>query len=109
MRFVPKRSSQHRIACIALYRALFRQAQTISIPNGLHLPLTAAEAAEAERSSQSPLHVPPDKRNPILPLIARQFRRNKNDTSPRLIHAALVSGYKVRMDGRLPGRSLGPL
>ncbi|KAL5600922.1 hypothetical protein BROUX41_005758 [Berkeleyomyces rouxiae] len=93
MRFVPKRSTQHRTACIALYRLLCRQAEKIAVPKDFHLPLLASEYSE-QRSKDSKLLVPSQERNPIRALITRQFRRNKHDTSPRLIHAALSSGYK---------------
>ncbi|KAL2890793.1 bZIP transcription factor [Ceratocystis lukuohia] len=93
MRFVPKRSTQHRIACIALYRLLYRQALKIAIPKDFHLPLLASEYLE-HRSKSSKLLVPSQERNPIRALVTRQFRRNRHDTSPRLIHAALTSGYK---------------
>ncbi|CAN8097885.1 unnamed protein product [Discula destructiva] len=72
--FVPARDSRHRAACFALYRALLRQVPHISLPN--------------ELTSR------PDWINPIRYLIRSGFRRNKTDTSPRLVTSALTSGYR---------------
>lgn len=96
--YVPARDSRHRVACssqppfailkrtrstnetrfpgIALYRALLHQVPRIALPNDLTTPLRAGWT------------------NPILYLIRSGFRRNKNDTSPRLITSALKSGYR---------------
>lgn len=95
--FVPARDSRHRAACthihelctcratqltdtislplgFALFRALLRQVPRISLPNDL--------------TSR------PGWTNPIKFLIHSSFRRNKNDTSPRLVTSALKSGYR---------------
>ncbi|KAK3303623.1 uncharacterized protein B0T15DRAFT_540805 [Chaetomium strumarium] len=74
--FNPARSSRHRRACFALYRSLIRQ--------GLRVPLPG------ELSTASPL----GPTNPIKTLIRNGFRRNKRDTSPRLIVSALKNGYR---------------
>ncbi|KAL2174607.1 uncharacterized protein P884DRAFT_249769 [Thermothelomyces heterothallicus CBS 202.75] len=74
--FVPARSSRHRLACFALYRSLIRQ--------GLRVPLPD------ELSKDSPL----GPANPIRTLIRNGFRRNKRDTSPRLVVSALKNGYR---------------
>lgn len=58
----------------ALYRALLRQIPHISLPGDL--------------TSRS------DWINPITHLIQHGFRRNKDDTSPRLVTSALQSGYR---------------
>lgn len=58
----------------ALYRALLRQIPHISLPGDL--------------TSR------PDWINPITHLIQHGFRRNKNDTSPRIVTSALQSGYR---------------
>lgn len=58
----------------ALYRALLRQVPRIALPGDL--------------TSRS------DWINPIKNLIQRGFRRNKADTSPRLVTSALQSGYR---------------
>ncbi|CAK7231517.1 hypothetical protein SBRCBS47491_007956 [Sporothrix bragantina] len=75
--FIPARSSRHRTACLALYKALVQRAQ--------HVPL--------------PEHVTyrvPDKQyiHPIQRFIRHSFQQNRGDTSPRLIMAALNVGYK---------------
>jgi hypothetical protein len=57
-----------------LYRALLRQVPHISLP--------------ADLTSR------PGWINPIRFLISAGFRRNKNDTSPRLVTSALQSGYR---------------
>lgn len=58
----------------ALYRALLRQIPRIPLPS--------------ELTSRS------DWINPITYLIQNGFRRNKDDTSPRLVTSALQSGYR---------------
>lgn len=58
----------------ALYRALMRQVPRISLPSDL--------------TSRS------DWINPIHYLIRSGFRRNRNDTSPRLVTSALKAGYR---------------
>ncbi|SPQ23296.1 9e1eeeb2-3220-4dbe-ae26-aaa8e14f70d9 [Thermothielavioides terrestris] len=60
----------------ALYRALVRQ--------GLRVPLPD------ELTTSSPL----GPSNPIKNLIRNAFRRNKRDTSPRLVVSALKNGYR---------------
>ncbi|KAI3398358.1 hypothetical protein diail_9450 [Diaporthe ilicicola] len=60
--------------CFALYRALLRQVPRISLP--------------ADLTSR------PGWINPIQYLIRAGFRRNKNDTSARLVTSALQSGYR---------------
>ena len=109
--FVPARNSRHRTACeslpfldveveigrltflgIALYRALLQQVPKISLPDDV---VSGAGAV-----------------NPIKHLIRKGFRRNRIDTSPRLVVPALQNGYKVRSkqtsplaDASLTGRS----
>lgn len=70
----PARDSRHRAACFALYRALLRQSQRVFLP--------------AELTSR------PDWIHPITYLVKSGFRRNKIDTSPRLVTSALRSGYR---------------
>lgn len=70
------KSSSHHVPGIALYRALLRQVPRISLPEDLATPAR------------------PGWTNPILYLVRSGFRRNKNDTSPRLITSALKSGYR---------------
>ncbi|KAL2161884.1 hypothetical protein VTH06DRAFT_7668 [Thermothelomyces fergusii] len=74
--YIPARSSRHRVACFALYRSLIRQ--------GLRVPLPD------ELTKNSPL----GPANPIQTLIRNGFRRNKRDTSPRLVVSALKNGYR---------------
>ncbi|KAI1423125.1 hypothetical protein F5Y12DRAFT_556282 [Xylaria sp. FL1777] len=73
---IPARNSRHRIACLALYRALLRLAPQISLPDDL---------ANGWRAGK----------NPIAIHIERAFRRNLADTSPRLIYPALSAGYRM--------------
>ncbi|KAL2135818.1 hypothetical protein VTI74DRAFT_6747 [Chaetomium olivicolor] len=76
--FVPARSSRHRQACFALYRSLLRLAPRVPLP------------ADLTPSPSSPL----GPANPIQALIRNGFRRNKHDTSPRLVVSALKNGYR---------------
>ncbi|KAI1632905.1 hypothetical protein F4809DRAFT_57540 [Biscogniauxia mediterranea] len=70
---IPARNSRHRTACLALYRALLELAPKVSLPEDL---------------------VPPAGRpNPIARQIARAFRRNREDVSPRIVYPALRAGY----------------
>lgn len=73
--FNPSRSSRHRVACLALYRALVRKALLVPLPDDVPRPGPT---------------------NPIQHLVARQFRRNRHDVSKRLVFSALAAGYKVR-------------
>jgi hypothetical protein len=75
---VPARNSRHRHAALALCRALLRHGGRIPLPKALSPP-----AGEP---------------NPVKALVIHQFRKNKGDTSPRLVLAALTGGYKVRPD-----------
>ncbi|KAI0168872.1 hypothetical protein GGR52DRAFT_592680 [Hypoxylon sp. FL1284] len=59
----------------ALYRALLQQAPRIRLPDDL-------------ATAWGP-------RNPIQHLIRRAFRRNRTDTSPRLVYPALKAGYEI--------------
>ncbi|KAF9880560.1 hypothetical protein CkaCkLH20_01602 [Colletotrichum karsti] len=70
--FIPARSSRHRIAVIALFRALLREGRSINLPKDVH------------RKGRSP----------VAELVKRGFERNKADVSPRLVFAALSAGYK---------------
>ncbi|KAK4097346.1 hypothetical protein N658DRAFT_548757 [Parathielavia hyrcaniae] len=73
---IPARSSRHRTACFALYRSLLRQALRVPLPD--------------DCTTTSPL----GPANPIQTLIRNAFRRNKLDTSPRLVVSALKNGYR---------------
>ncbi|KAI1498326.1 hypothetical protein F5X99DRAFT_335216 [Biscogniauxia marginata] len=72
---VPARDARHRIACLALYRALLQLAPRVSLPDDL---ATAWGPA-----------------NPIAVHIRRAFRRNCADTSPRIVNPALKAGYRM--------------
>ncbi|KAI1260654.1 hypothetical protein F5Y18DRAFT_248461 [Xylariaceae sp. FL1019] len=75
-RFVlPSQSSRHRTACLALYRALLRIAPQISLPDDLANGWAG--------------------KDPIAIHIARAFKRNVKDSSPRLIYPALQAGYRM--------------
>ncbi|KAI1397717.1 hypothetical protein F4819DRAFT_503144 [Hypoxylon fuscum] len=73
--FIPARNSRHRIACLALYRALLQQAPRVPLPDDL---------ATAWGPS-----------NPLAHLVRKAFRRNRTDTSPRLVYPALKAGYQM--------------
>ena len=60
----------------ALYRALLRESPYISM-------------TPKARAAWSPI------RNPIKHLIRRAFKRNRADTSPRLVYPALSAGYRT--------------
>jgi hypothetical protein len=102
--FQPARSSRHRAACLALYRALVRRALLVPLDDAA---AAAEEAAEADYGgdddgggSGGGCSGWAARRNPIHELVRRQFRRNANDVSKRLVFAALAAGYKVRARGR---------
>ncbi|KAI1278292.1 hypothetical protein F5Y07DRAFT_71189 [Xylaria sp. FL0933] len=73
---IPALDSRHRIACLALCRALLRLAPQISLPDDL-------------ASGWGP------GKNPIAIHIQRAFRRNVADTSPRIVYPALSAGYRM--------------
>ncbi|KAI1366424.1 hypothetical protein F5Y08DRAFT_337623 [Xylaria arbuscula] len=73
---IPSRSSRHRIACLALYRALLRLAPKISLPDDLATGWGPGK-------------------NPIAIHIQKAFRRNVGDTSPRIVYPALGAGYRM--------------
>ncbi|KUJ20662.1 uncharacterized protein LY89DRAFT_779394 [Mollisia scopiformis] len=70
--FLPRKSSAHRIACIALYRALLKQCPHIPLPDDVPL-----------RGNT----------NPITHFIQKAFRKNVYHTSPKLVVTALETGY----------------
>ncbi|ETS78590.1 hypothetical protein PFICI_10652 [Pestalotiopsis fici W106-1] len=74
--FVPARSSRHRTACLALYRALLEASPKVPLP----VDLKTAWG---------------NKRHPIANVIRRAFIKNRNDTSPRLVYPALEAGYRM--------------
>ncbi|GJC98916.1 DNA repair protein [Colletotrichum higginsianum] len=72
--FIPARSSRHRLACIALYRALIREARAIPVPDEL-----------LRKGTQ----------NPIPRLVRKAFVRNRTETSYRIVFSALGTGYNI--------------
>ncbi|KAI0517983.1 hypothetical protein F5B22DRAFT_601300 [Xylaria bambusicola] len=73
---IPARSSRHRIACLALYRALLRLAPQISLPDDLATGWGPGK-------------------NPVAIHIRRAFKHNVGDTSPRILYPALSAGYRM--------------
>ena len=71
--FVPAQNSRHRIAALALYRALIRTARQITLPQ------------DAQRG---PAH-------PVVHLVRQRFQGNKTYTSLRLVYSSMAAGYKV--------------
>ncbi|OHE91340.1 hypothetical protein CORC01_13369 [Colletotrichum orchidophilum] len=71
--FIPGQNSRHRIAAIALFRALVREARAISLPNDV-----LRKGIE----------------NPLPRLVKKGFKRNQTEASYRLVFAALTKGYK---------------
>ncbi|KAK8097565.1 uncharacterized protein PG998_013051 [Apiospora kogelbergensis] len=74
--FVPARNSRHRTACLALYKALLTVAPKVRLPPDL---VTAFGP----------------RRHPIVHHVRAAFRRNRADTSPRLVYPALQAGYRL--------------
>lgn len=71
--FVPARNSRHRIAALALYRALIKTAQKVYLPD--YLP------------SYGPVH-------PVAHLVRKRFDNHKLYTSTRLVYSSMAAGYK---------------
>ncbi|KAF7551028.1 hypothetical protein G7Z17_g5300 [Cylindrodendrum hubeiense] len=71
--FIAAENSRHRVAMIALYRALIKSGNKIALPQNLQ--------------PSGPVH-------PIVHLIRKRVRKNKTYTSLRLIYAAMAAGYK---------------
>ncbi|KAK8045649.1 hypothetical protein PG993_005673 [Apiospora rasikravindrae] len=74
--FVPARNSRHRTACLALYKALLIVAPKVPLPSDLATSFGT-------------------KQNPIAHHVRTAFRRNRADTSPRLVYPALQVGYRM--------------
>lgn len=74
--FIPARSSRHRIATLALYRALLKSASEVALPDQIGVVCKASK--------------------PLETIVRRRFEKNSIDTSPRLVFAAMTAGYKVR-------------
>ncbi|CAG8958759.1 hypothetical protein HYFRA_00011603 [Hymenoscyphus fraxineus] len=74
--FIPQKSGAHRIACIALYRALLNQCSRIPLP--------------PEYFARGPI-------NPIKHLIRKKFKQNQDVTSHQRIVKILKTGYATQM------------
>lgn len=84
--FIPARNSRHRIAAIALYRALIKSAHAVPLPPGDTL------GPEQQRRQASA--------HPLANIVRRRFDRNKRDDSQRLVFSSMAAGYKVRTGSR---------
>lgn len=73
-RYVAARDPRHRLAVLALYRALLRSARRVPLPD---------RAASA---------LPPA--GPLAHIIRARFSKNRPYTSLRLIYASLAAGYR---------------
>ncbi|KAI8680253.1 Complex1-LYR-dom domain-containing protein [Fusarium keratoplasticum] len=71
--FVPARNSRHRIAALALYRALIKTGKKVPLPKDLQHP--------------GPTH-------PIAHIVRKRFVKNKPLASLRLVYNSMASGYK---------------
>ncbi|KAF4959979.1 hypothetical protein FGADI_1253 [Fusarium gaditjirri] len=71
--FVAARSSQHRVAALALYRALLKTASNVPLPHHLH---------------------PGGRRHPLTIVVRERFAKNKPLTSFRLLYDSMAAGYK---------------
>ncbi|KAF5237064.1 hypothetical protein FANTH_11051 [Fusarium anthophilum] len=71
--FVAARSSQHRVAALALYRALLKTASTVPLPHHLH---------------------PGGRKHPLTKIVRERFAKNQLLTSFRLLYDSMVAGYK---------------
>ncbi|KAK0616655.1 hypothetical protein B0T14DRAFT_523572 [Immersiella caudata] len=72
----PATDARHRRACFSLFRALLRQGRRVPLPDDITPGLLRGPT------------------NPIQALIARAFRKNRKDTSKRLVVSALQNGYR---------------
>ncbi|KAI1057038.1 hypothetical protein LB507_002133 [Fusarium sp. FIESC RH6] len=71
--FVPARNSQHRVAVLALYRALLRAGSSVPLPEHLH---------------------PKGRKHPTENILRERFKKNKPLTSLRLVYDSMTAGYK---------------
>ncbi|KAJ4109717.1 hypothetical protein NW760_002349 [Fusarium oxysporum] len=71
--FVAARSSQHRVASLALYRALLKTASNVPLPHHLH---------------------PGGRKHPLTKIVRERFAKNKPLTSFRLLYDSMAAGYK---------------
>jgi len=85
--FIPAHSSRHRIAVIALYRALIALASSIQLPADLTREWHGAAGSKRRREAGRAPH-------PLVDIVRCTFKRNRNDTSPRIVAPALHAGYR---------------
>lgn len=71
--FIPAHNSRHRLAALALYRALLKSASRLSLPKDLQTQ---------------------NLRSPIHHVIRKRFVSDRSLTSLRLVYASLTTGYK---------------
>ncbi|KAH7192502.1 uncharacterized protein B0J16DRAFT_61544 [Fusarium flagelliforme] len=71
--FVPARNSQHRVAVLALYRALLRAGSSVPLPENIH---------------------PKGRKHPTENILRARFKKNKPLTSLRLVYDSMTAGYK---------------
>ncbi|KAJ4318435.1 hypothetical protein N0V84_006858 [Fusarium piperis] len=71
--FVPARNSRHRVAALALYRALIKTGKNVPLPKDLQHP--------------GPTH-------PIAHIVRKRFAKHKPLTSLRLVYNSMAAGYK---------------
>ncbi|KAF4464197.1 hypothetical protein FALBO_8977 [Fusarium albosuccineum] len=71
--FIPARHSRHRVAALALYRALFKAGRKVPLPKDLQHP--------------GPTH-------PVAHIARKRFLKERGLTSSRLIYNCMAAGYK---------------
>ncbi|KAF5002955.1 hypothetical protein FGRMN_14 [Fusarium graminum] len=71
--FIAARDSRHRLAALALYRALLRAGSSVPLPKDLD---------------------PGGRKHPIVRLLKKRFAKNSPLTSLRLIYDSMAAGYK---------------
>ncbi|KAK4162941.1 hypothetical protein QBC43DRAFT_320732 [Cladorrhinum sp. PSN259] len=84
----PAVSARHRQACLALYKTLHQTAAKITLPDDILAAYSSIAHSPPEGSTNS------RPENPIRALIRNAFRRNRRDTSSRLVVSALKNGYR---------------
>lgn len=72
--YVPAKDCRHRVAAIALYRALIQTAREIPLPY-------------KDASREGWVH-------PAVQIVRRRFQGNKDYTSLRLVYSSMTAGYK---------------
>ncbi|KAF4972102.1 hypothetical protein FSARC_1242 [Fusarium sarcochroum] len=70
--FIPAQNSRHRVAALALYRALLRTGQKVPLPKDLWNGA---------------------RRHPINQIVRKRFVKNKGDISLRLVYSSMTAGY----------------